>query len=317
MRILVTGGAGFIGTHLCNYLITRGDQVHVVDNYSTGSPKNLPHGVSVVKGDIEHMSSMDLGGYDEVYHLAAAVGVHKILNDPLGCVHTNIEGTKNILEALIDLHAPPKLFFASTSEVYGKAYKDKMAETDDRITGSIDKLRWVYAATKEMDEFLCNIYARQYNLSIVIGRLFSIVGPGQSGRYGMVMPRFAEQARKNEPITVYGDGSQIRSFMYVQDLVHCITSVMSRHKSGCDLVNFGNPEPIMIKDLAWRIKSLFNSDSPIQFTSYEEAYGKDFEDMSRRVPDISKLMSYVPNLKLTPLDDIIHTMRDERGEESC
>ena len=303
MKILVTGGAGFIGSHLVEQLVKNGNDVTVVDNLSTGKTENLQNVIDKI--EFIHLSVTNyietvgpLFDFDQVYHLAASVGVKNILESPLECINNNIDDTRLLFREIsnqIDSHLiknNPRIFIASTSEVYGKNNKQQLSETDDRITGPTDIVRWVYAATKAMDEFVANIYIQKFNMDIVIGRFFNITGPRQSSAYGMVLPTFIEQAMKEEDITVYGDGEQIRSFMYIEDCLEVIDALMNGTKY-CGVVNIGNPKSIMISDLAWRVRQLCNSNSKIVYKTYAEAYGCGFEDMIRRVPSIAKLYDIV------------------------
>lgn len=322
--VLVTGGAGFIGSYLVKRLLSEGDRVTVIDNLSTGDLNNLKGVIDsdkfvFIENDVSEISSelKDLDKFDEVYHLAAAVGVKKILEDPLGCMESNIKGTEALLNFFKQKRS--RIFIASTSEVYGKNDAWSLNEESDRITGSTRNFRWIYAATKAMDEFMSFIYQDKYNLDIVVGRFFSIVGERQKSRYGMVLPTFVEQAIKNEPITVYGSGDQIRSFMDVGDCVDCVISLMrSEDLIFNGAINIGNLDPIMIKDLAWRVKHWAESKSEIVYIPYEEAYGNGFEDMKRRVPDLTSLSNVIGNKRIRnflDLDSIIKVMVDKKKEE--
>lgn len=318
MKILVTGGAGFIGSYLVEKLVKQGNDVVVIDDLSTGSIDNLKsveEDIGFLHGKIEEMELdkfPELKDIEQVYHLAACVGVKKVLEDPLGCIQTNMHGTMVIVDFCVNRKRegfPVKLFLASTSEVYGKNDKQSLLETDDRITGSTQKSRWIYAETKAMDEMLVNVFHEKFNLNVLIGRFFSIVGPRQVSRYGMVLPKFVEQALNNKDITIYGDGTQIRSFMHVTDCVDCILELMNYDTCGMVLpkiFNIGNPDPIMIKDLAWRVKHWAESTSKLKFVSYEEAYGSGFEDMLRRVPDIDLLQAWIGKKRFQNIDEIIN-----------
>ena len=307
MRILVTGGAGFIGGYLVQRLIDNGDEVTIVDNLSTGRQENVHPKASFIKEDICTINWGEfIHEFDEIYHLAAVVGVKQVLNNPLETIHTNMTGTHRLLEAMIMYNPLAKLFVASTSEVYGKNDKRGLTEEDDRITGSTLKDRWIYAETKAMDEFLVNLYAREHSLNCLIARFFSIVGGNQLSEYGMVIPNFIEQALQEAPITVYGDGTQVRSFMDVRDCVDCVFELVRKHNyKTTEIVNIGNPEPVMIKDLAWRIKHLTNSKSEITYVPYNEAYNKGFEDMMWRTPNIDKLNTLLGKQSFRNLDTIL------------
>jgi len=330
-KVLITGGAGFIGSHLLEELLNRGDEVVVVDNLSTGRLDNLPIvvqsecGYEFLKMDVSQFIDEHFHKYvfDEIYHLAATVGVKKVLEDPMGCVENNLNQTKLLLAAIANSFYKDKvkLFFSSTSEVYGKNDKWKLKETDDRIMGDTSKTRWVYAESKAMDEFLVNDYTQTYSVNAVIARFFNIVGERQSSQYGMVLPKFIEQALNNNPITVYGDGQQIRSFMYVKDCVQLILKLMrtsctdnyifnNKNNTAIGTYNIGNYDPIMIKDLAWRVKQWCGGCSEIEMISYCDAYSIGFEDMLRRVPDMEKIHSLFPqmNIKFKNIDQIILDM---------
>ena len=322
MKILVTGGFGFVGSHLVERLFKEGHEITIIDNLSTGNIKNLIgiplNEINFIKENIEDID-FDIHGlyeFDEVYHLAASVGVKNVLAFPLQCINSNIDGTKNLLDTFVRFKSEdiaykyPKIFIASTSEVYGKNDKWRLTEEDDRITGSTQKKRWVYAETKAMDEFLANIYAEQYGMKIIIARFFSIVGPRQCSRYGMVLPAFVEQAISGADITIYGDGTQIRSFMHVNDCLDCVLSLMREYKLGDDhsqVFNVGNPDPVMIRDLAWRVRHFSESKSRLVYIPYVKAYEYGFEDMRRRVPSIDKLESYINVIaqNFKDLDEII------------
>lgn len=319
MNQLITGGAGFIGSHLSQELIRRSvpaKSLLVLDNLSTGDARNLPKDIVFHLEDVRtcRWGLLPLAACSTVFHLAAAVGVKKILQDPLGTIETNLEGTKRLLEGIVSLPAQyrPTLVIASTSEVYGKNDKWALTEEADRITGSTSKSRWVYAETKAMDEFLANIYAKEYGLKIIICRFFSVVGPRQVPHYGMVLPAFVKQALSGLPITVYGDGTQIRSFLHVKDCVNMVLNLVPHARAGEPLImNIGNPDPVMIRDLAWRVKHWAKSSSEISFTPYAQAYGEGFEDMMRRVPDMSKYTQYHQGpLDLYSLDQIIQDTID-------
>lgn len=302
MKVLVTGGAGFIGSHLVAELVKDGDVVTIVDNMTTGRLDNVQaylgdasNQVSLVAQDVrEWVVNKDLSEYDHIYHLAAMVGVKRVLEKPLDTVRVNLEGTEALLDRIDKTcrmkDRMPKLFLASTSEIYGKNEAWKLNEDADRVMGSPVKSRWAYAATKAMDEFMVALNAEFLGFPYVIGRLFNVVGPGQLGEYGMVLPRFVRQALDGCKIMVYGDGTQIRSFLHVRDCVKSIMALMRSCHTG--IYNIGNEEPIMIKDLAWRVVRLADSKAEIVYVPVDKVrneYGKGFEDMMRRVPDTFKL----------------------------
>ncbi len=310
MKVLITGGAGFIGSHLSQAYLARGDEVYVIDDLSTGSLSNIQAFAQhplfhFVKDTILNRETMlELTGIcDAVAHLAAAVGVRLIIEDPLRSIHTNIAGTEIVLELANKFRK--KIFLASTSEVYGRNSKVPLRETDIRIYGPTHVARWSYAATKAMDEFLALAYYRTTQLPIIIARFFNTVGPQQTGRYGMVIPRFVEQALKNERITVYGDGTQTRSFTYVKDLVRGIIALIDEPRAVGGIFNIGGDEEISINNLAERIKAITASSSPIVHVPYDEAYQEGFEDMERRVPDITKIVNLIGYKNTCSLDTIL------------
>lgn len=292
MKYLVTGGAGFIGSHLCERLISRGEQAIILDNYSTSLISNIggfQQQVKVVEGNILNKSLVDelVAESDYVVHLAAALGVLNIVNKPLDSLRTNLQGTEVILEAG-NKHNKP-ILIASTSEIYGKNDKVPLNEEDDRIIGHPLKSRWSYSEAKAVDESLAYFYYLENNLPIRIVRLFNTVGPRQVGHYGMVLPRFVSAALKNEPLQVYGTGEQIRCFCHVEDAVRALLQVMDSDKSIGEVFNIGNNQQISILELAKRVIQITDSKSEIIKIPYTEAYPDGFEDMQRRVPDISKI----------------------------
>ena len=306
MRALITGGAGFIGSHLAEALLAEGEEVTIIDDLSTGRFANIQHLVDHPKfryiiESITNETVMDrlVGECDIIYHLAAAVGVEMVINEPLRVLETNLVGTETVLR-LASCHRK-KVLLSSTSEVYGKNEKVPFKEEDDCVLGSTTHIRWCYAASKAIDEFLALAYYKDHGLPVIIVRLFNTVGPRQTGRYGMVIPRFVRQALAGEPITVYGDGLQTRCFADVADVVPAIIA-LTRHPDAVGQVfNIGSTEEITILELAQRVKALTGSDSEIVFVPYEEAYGEGFEDMRRRVPDLSKisrLIGYRPQISL-------------------
>ena len=292
MKYLVTGGAGFIGSYLCERLISRGEQAIILDNYSTSSISNIggfQQQVKVVEGNILNKSLVDelVAESDYVVHLAAALGVLNIVNKPLDSLRTNLQGTEVVLEAA-NKHKKP-ILIASTSEIYGKNDKVPLNEEDDRIIGHPLKSRWSYSEAKAVDESLAYFYYLENKLPIRIVRLFNTVGPRQVGHYGMVLPRFVSAAIKNEPLQVYGTGEQIRCFCHVEDAVRALLQVMDSDKSMGEVFNIGNNQQISILELAKRVIQITDSKSEIIKIPYTEAYPDGFEDMQRRVPDISKI----------------------------
>jgi UDP-glucose 4-epimerase len=308
VKYLITGGAGFIGSHLAEKLIARGDHVVVVDNYSTGSASNLLGIKDKIKfklGSILDKAEIDklVQESDHVVHLAAALGVFNIVNKPLESLKTNIQGSEVVLEAC-DKYRKPVLI-ASTSEIYGKNDKVPLNEEDDRIIGHPLKSRWSYSEAKAVDESLAYFYYLENKLPIRIVRFFNTVGPRQVGHYGMVLPRFVSAALKNEPLSVYGSGDQIRCFCHVDDAVRALILVMGSDKAIGEVFNVGNNHQISIMELAKKVIELTGSSSSIEKIAYEKAYPEGFEDMQRRVPDISKIKQVLGWSPEINLDQII------------
>ncbi len=314
-KALVTGGAGFIGSHLCQELLARGFQVAVVDDLSTSQKANISaiikhKNFKFYKGSILDKKLMRrlIHGCDIVYHMAAAVGVKYILANPLGSIITNIKGTEIVLELADQYHK--KVVLASTSEVYGKHICQPFKEDDDRIMGSVSKSRWSYAEAKAMDEFLALAYAKERGLAVVIVRFFNTVGPRQTGRYGMVLPGFILKALQNKPITVYGDGSQMRSFTYVKDAVEAVVALSLKKQAEGQVFNIGGAANISIKNLAHKVKQRVGSKSEVIFVPYSEAYqgkAKDFEDMPCRIPDtrkLQKMIGFKPEFSIEEIIDL-------------
>ena len=298
MRIFITGGAGFIGSHLAEAYLERGDDVYIIDDLSTGSMDNIrflqedPRYKNKIFVHINTILNRDMmleltGICDVVYHLAAAVGVKTILDKPLESIVTNIQGTEKVLEMCNKFKK--RVLIASTSEVYGKHLHAPLVETDNVIYGPSSKFRWSYAASKLMDEFTALAHYRTNGLEVIITRLFNTVGPRQTGAYGMVIPSFVAQSLKNEPITVFGDGTQTRTFTYVKDVVAALIKLMESDQAIGEVINVGGLEEISMLDLAKKIIDMTGSTSTIQLIPYAEAFGKDFEDMQRRVPSTEKL----------------------------
>jgi len=310
MKALVTGGAGFIGSHLVERLLQTGYEVQVVDDLSTGARRNLAHleadsRLQVTVESILNEAFMDeaIRQADLVFHLAAAVGVEWVLQHPLGSLETNLRGTDVVLAAA-DRHRRPVLI-ASTSEVYGKNDSGPLREDDDRILGSGQVARWLYATAKAADEALALAYWQEHQLPTIVLRFFNTIGPRQTGRYGMVVPRLVGQALTNEPLTVYGDGKQTRCFTYVTDVVKSVTSLAECGSAWGQVFNIGRDQEIAIDDLARRIVELTGSRSAIVHVPYQEAYGAGFEDMRRRVPDVSKLRRCIGYAPDTDLDEAL------------
>jgi UDP-glucose 4-epimerase len=296
MRILITGGAGFVGSHLTDRLISDGHSVVIFDDVSTGRLENLKQYKSNSNFEYINGSVLDQGllestvkDVDYIFHLAAAVGVFNIVNHPLSSLVTNIRGTENVLEAALTKSTP--VFLSSSSEVYGKNSSDSLKESDDRILGSPTTLRWSYSEAKAIDETLAFAYWTEKKLPTRIVRFFNTVGPRQVGAYGMVIPRFVSMALKNEPITIYGNGEQTRCFGHVYDVIDAVISVAFSDKTIGKVINIGNNFEISMNDLAKRIIEETGSKSEIKYIPYSEAYGDGFEDMERRVPNIDLIKS--------------------------
>ncbi len=318
MKFLVTGGAGFIGSHLTDKLLLAGYAVTVLDNASTGDIKNLNQhsknsNFEYINGSVLDQKLLEsaVKDVDYIFHLAAAVGVFNIVNHPLASLVTNIRGTENILEAAHSRNAP--VFLSSSSEVYGKNASDSLKESDDRILGSPTTLRWSYSEGKAIDETLAYAYWTEKKLPTRIVRFFNTVGPRQVGAYGMVIPRFVSMALKNEPITIYGNGEQTRCFGHVYDVVDAVISVAFSDKTIGKVINIGNNFEISINDLAKKIIEETGSKSEIKYVPYSEAYGDGFEDMERRVPNIDLIKSltgWQPKRDLTQIiKDVAEDLR--------
>jgi UDP-glucose 4-epimerase len=321
MKSVITGGAGFIGGHLTEYLLGAGDEVVVLDNMSTGSLANLNRvryhpALRVVTGSILDRPLVDevMAGADRVFHLAAAVGVRVIVEEPLQSLRTNIRGTENILDASVAVGAT--LLLVSTGEIYGKNTTPGLTEDSDRILGSAAKSRWTYAAAKSIDEAFAHAYRTEYGLDVAIVRPFNTVGPRQTGRYGMVVPNLVGQAQRGEPLTVFGDGLQSRCFAYVGDVVPAMVKLAETPAAYGRAVNLGSTNEISILDLALRVISVLDSSSTISFVPYELAYVDGYEDMRRRVPDIGLARELIGFNPLTALDDIIRNVAAAPGDNA-
>jgi len=318
MKILITGGAGFIGSHLAEAYLNHGGEVYIIDDLSTGDLDNIMH----LQEHKEHSERLFVtidtvlnydkmlalvGICDVVFHLAAAVGVQYIIDNPLSSIVTNVQGTEKVLELCNKFKK--KVLIASTSEVYGKHDNAPLDETDDCIYGPSTKSRWSYAATKLMDEFMAIAYYRTNKLPVLIARFFNTVGPRQTGRYGMVIPRFVKQALANEPITVYGNGTQMRTFTHVKNTVEALLKLIDNPEAVGEVVNIGGVEEVTIQSLAERVRAKVGSSSEIITLPYDQVFPRDFEDMQRRVPStlkLQKLIGYTPLMGLDQiLDDII------------
>jgi UDP-glucose 4-epimerase len=317
MRILITGGAGFIGSHLAEALLDGGHDVYVLDDLSTGSIDNITHlkgrpgfhyTIDTVFNDPLVAEMVDRA--DVVFHLAAAVGVKLIVERPVYTIETNVRGTEVILK-----HASKKkklVFIASTSEVYGKSVNVPFREDADLVMGATFRHRWAYACSKALDEFLALAYWKEQKQPVIVMRFFNTVGPRQTGQYGMVVPTFVRQALQGEPITVFGDGTQQRSFTYVGDVVGALLKLMVHPGAVGQVYNVGNPEEVSIRGLAERIKAATGSQSPIVTIPYDEAYEEGFEDMPRRVPDLTKIAAAIGYEPKVGLDEIIRRVVEEK-----
>lgn len=292
MRVLITGGAGFVGSHLCDALVAEGKEVTILDNLSTGSKKNIAHlegKIKIFQGDIRDQKLVEslVEGSDLVLHMAAALGVDNILENPIESISTNFYGSEVVLNAAVK--SDKRIVIASTSEIYGKNPKQPLSETDDRIIGSPQKLRWSYSDAKALEEATAYFLFVTKKLKVTTIRFFNTVGPRQTGKYGMVIPRFVKAAVENKPIKIFGDGSQSRVFCHIEDTVKAVLLLAETNKSIGEVFNIGGKGEITILDLAKMIINLTNSESEITFTEYKDAYAIGFEDMARRVPDISKI----------------------------
>jgi UDP-glucose 4-epimerase len=318
MQILVTGGAGFIGSHLVDQLLSEGHSILALDNISTGNLKNLSNNAGNAKCRIIQGSILDqellatlVSNVDYIFHLAAAVGVFNIVDNPLSSLLTNIRGTENVFEAALTKNTP--VFLSSSSEVYGKNTSDSLKESDDRVLGSPTTLRWSYSEAKAIDETLAFAYWTEKRLPTRIVRFFNTVGPRQVGAYGMVIPRFVSMALKNEPITIYGNGEQTRCFGHVYDVIDAVVSVAFSENTIGKVINIGNNFEISMNDLAKKIIEETGSKSEIKYIPYSEAYGDGFEDMERRVPNIDLIKSltgWQPKRDLTQIiKDVAEDLR--------
>ena len=317
MKILITGGAGFIGSHLCESLLSRGNVVSILDNVSTGSLSNISHikdQIDIQEGDIRDASLVDklMKSADLVLHMAAALGVNTILENPIESVSTNFTGSEVVLNAATRFNK--RLIIASTSEVYGKNPKQPLSESDDRVVGAPQKIRWTYSDAKALEEAIAHALFLTKGLKVTTVRLFNTVGPRQTGRYGMVVPRFVQSALKNESVSIYGDGSQSRVFCHVSDAVRAIMMIAKDDSTIGEVYNVGGVGEVTIKQLADRIIERTNSKSTISYTPYDEAYPAGYEDMQRRVPDISKIKGVLGWAPEKSLDNIIDDVAAEMAK---
>jgi UDP-glucose 4-epimerase len=319
MKILITGGAGFIGSHLADRLLEKGHEVFVIDDLSSGSMKNIrqqmknPRFHLTVDTILNASVIRELAAQcEQIYHMAAAVGVKLIMNRPVETLETNVKGTETVLSIANEFKR--KVLIASTSEVYGKIMNGDNAvplvEEADRLMGATTKRRWAYACSKAFDEFLALAYYDEKKLPVVICRLFNTVGPRQTGQYGMVLPSFVQKAIIGKPIIIYGDGNQSRSFIHVEDAVNALMQLMELSDSAGQIFNVGTDKEITIKDLAYLVREMAQSSSDIEYISYERAYGLGFEDMQRRMPDISRIRELIGFSPKNDLRDIIQSVID-------
>jgi UDP-glucose 4-epimerase len=296
MRVFITGGAGFIGSHLADHYVNADHTVTLLDNFSTGAKSNIAHlegKVTTINGDIRNIELIDqlTKDSDLVLHMAAALGVNTILESPLESMSTNITGSEVVLNAAATYNK--RIIIASTSEIYGKNPKQPLTETDDRVVGAPQKIRWTYSDAKAIEEAMAFALHQEKKLPVTTVRLFNTVGPRQTGRYGMVVPRFVHAALKNEPITIFGDGTQSRVFCHVADAVQAIATMAATDSTIGDVYNIGGTGEVTIKQLAEQVLAVTGSQSTINYTPYSDAYTAGFEDIQRRVPDISKVKSAI------------------------
>ena len=315
MKILITGGAGFIGSHLSERLLSIGHEVFIIDNLWTGKLANVAKiqnhkRLHLIIDTVLDESVMNELAFkiDHIYHLAAAVGVRNIMDHPVETLDINVKGTEMVLR--LANRFKKKVFIASTSEIYGKHIEHSLSEDDNRVMGTVKKRRWAYACSKTLDEFLALAYFDEKKLPVVIGRLFNTVGPRQTGQYGMVLPNFVQSALFGKPISVYGDGTQSRSFTHVNDVVGAIIKLMDKPAAEGEIFNVGNDREVTINDLAQRVKEMTGSSSEIEYVPYEKAYGPGFEDMERRCPNIEKIKQLIGFEPSYDLNAIIQSVID-------
>lgn len=315
MNVLITGGAGFIGSHLVDYYLARGDKVHVIDDLSTGFATNLADALKNPNFKFDNCNIVTWEGLEKavqwadlIHHMAAVVGVKRVLEDSINVIRTNVTGTERILEAAAKLKWKPRIILASSSEVYGFNPKPSFAETDDLVLRSDDHFRWCYTATKLMDEFVAQAYHMERNVPVTSVRLFNTIGPRQAGAYGMVVPNFVRQAVSGRPITVFGDGKQTRSFCDVRDMVQMLAAMAENDDTSGKILNAGNDREITILDLAKMVKRLSKSASNIVFIEYAEAYGRAFKDVDHRRPDLKEMNRYIPFTPSWKLEDTLQDL---------
>lgn len=308
MNVLITGGAGFIGSHLADALLLNNENITVIDNFSTGSINNLnlaKSRINIIEGDIRDQNLIErvVNEADLVFHMAAALGVNNILNSTLDSISVNIFGSDVVLKAATKFDK--RIVIASTSEIYGKNNMQPLSETDDRVIGSPQKIRWSYSDAKAIEEATATVLYQTYGLRVTTLRLFNTVGPRQKGHYGMVVPRFVQNALIGQPLNIYGDGKQTRVFCHVSDVIDALLKITKTENSIGEVYNLGGVGEISINELAQKVIQITNSTSKIEYTSYEKAYPIGFEDMLRRVPNITKLKSVIEWEPQKNLDQII------------
>ena len=309
MRVLITGGAGFIGSHLCDSLVAAGNEVSILDNLSTGSERNIAHlkgKIQVNQGDIRDKELVEklTKDSDLILHMAAALGVDNILENPIESISTNFYGSEVVLNTALKFDK--RIVIASTSEIYGKNTKSQLSETDDRIVGTPQKLRWTYSDAKALEEATAYFLFLTKNLRVTTIRFFNTVGPRQTGKYGMVIPRFVKAAVTNKPLQIFGDGTQSRVFCHVTDAVKAIITLALNDKTIGEVFNVGGKGEITILELAQLIIDQTNSKSAITFTDYQNAYVIGYEDIARRVPDVSKIKEFIGWESIIDLKTIIN-----------
>ena len=310
MKVFITGGAGFIGSHLCDSFVARGEDVAILDNLSTGSKNNIAHlegKIKVSQGDIRDQNLVEslVEDCDVIIHMAAALGVNNILENPIEAISTNFFGSEVILNSAVKYDK--KIIIASTSEIYGKNPKQPLTEQDDRVVGTPQKLRWTYSDAKALEEAIAYSLFLTKNLNVITVRLFNTVGPRQTGKYGMVLPRFVEAALADKPIYVYGDGTQSRVFCHVYDAVNALQTLAYSQDCFGEVFNIGGNEVISILELAQKVSEMSKSKSEIMFVNYQDAYGPEYEDMQQRIPDINKIKNRI-NWK--PVKTLENTIQD-------
>lgn len=319
MRVFITGGAGFIGSHLCDALVAEGKEVTILDNFSTGSKNNIAHlegKIKVFAGDIRDQNLVEslVEDCDLVLHMAAALGVQNILENPIESISTNFHGSEVVLNAALKFDK--RIVIASTSEIYGKNPKQPLAETDDRIIGTPQKLRWTYSDAKALEEAIAHSLFLSKKLKVTTLRFFNTVGPRQTGKYGMVIPRFVDAAISNNSLLIHGDGNQSRVFCHVEDTVRAMISLSSEEKAIGEVFNIGGQEEITILDLAKLIIKLTKSKSEIKFIDYKAVYANGYEDMVRRVPDIEKIKNFIGWIPEIGLDEIVSDVIESKVKDT-